>query len=482
MLRIPLFGRIISNILGLSYFSIYHIILDMVAMDLFDRFLFAFTIGSHIILVTMSISLIVLISVAEFIGIRNNDQHYTALANRLTKVFVISFGVGTASGIVMAVELVNLFPVFMTLVSETGVISLFYAEVFAFFLETIALVLYVYYRKVFRGKYTHWILSLFVALGTIGSAVFITMVNSWMNSPNGFNIAQYIATGQVGGVLPYAPFITPTTFAQIAHVVTTTVFTGTMIIGGYLGYKYLKSKEPGEKKFYMKGLKLAGAISIVGIVLSGITGSHEMGTLLVSQPLKYAALDLNLNPGSNMPERLFGFLQNGTFVWGLEVPNVQSLLASFETGITTLPGLTQFPQSEWPPLYIHTSFDIMVVGGALLGLFLFIAFVMWVARKGPFSNRYMLRAWGIMSVLALIVYELGWMTDEVGRQPWIVYNVLKTDSAANYTSSLLVPGLLIVAFYLVLLPLTFYFFARVFNSRTVEQDLSGKEDTGGVNY
>lgn len=454
----------------------------MVAMDIFDRFLFAFTVGSHIILVTMSISLIVLISIAEFIGIRKNDQNYLTLSNRLTKVFVISFGVGTASGIVMAVELVNLFPVFMTLVSETGVISLFYAEVFAFFLETIALVLYVYYRNAFKGKYTHWILSLFVALGTIGSAVFITMVNSWMNSPNGFNIQQFIATGQVTGVLPYAPFITPTTFAQIAHVVTTTIFTGSMLIAGYFSYKYLKSGNEVEKSFYSKSLKLSWAVAIVGIILSGLTGSHEMGALLQSQPLKYAALELNLNPGSGVPERLFGFLQNGQYVWGLEIPNAQSLLASFETGFSSVPGLTQFSQSIWPPLYVHTTFDIMVSGGLLLGLYLFIVAVMWITGRKPFNRRFFLSLQTVIGFLTLIVYELGWVTDEVGRQPWIVYNVMQTDSAANYTSSLLIPGLFIVVFYLVLIPTTFYFFARVFNTNTVEQDISRGEPSGGVNY
>lgn len=454
----------------------------MVAMDIFDRFLFAYTVGSHIILVTMSISLIVLICIAEFIGIRKNDQNYTALANRLTKVFVISFGVGTASGIVMAVEMVNLFPVFMTLVSETGVISLFYAEVFAFFLETIALVLYVYYRNAFRGKYTHWILSLFVALGTIGSAVFITMVNSWMNSPNGFNIQQFISTGQVTGVQPYAPFLTATTGAQVFHVVTTTVFTGTMAIAGYLSYKYLKSANDTEKAFYSKGVKLSWAVAIVGIILSGISGSHEMATLLQFQPLKYAAMDLNLVPGSNMPETLFGFLQNGQVVWGLKIPGVQSLLAGLETSISTLPGLSQFPQSQWPPLMIHTSFDIMVTGGLLLGLYSFILVVLWILKKPMFSYKNLLRIQILAAFFSFIVYELGWMTDEVGRQPWIVYNVMLTNSATNLTPSLLLPGLFIVAFYLVIIPVTFYFFFRVFNTHTVEQDLKTPSHSGGVNY
>ncbi len=456
--------------------------ITMVAMDIFDRFLFAYTIGTHIILVTMSITLIVLISIAEFIGIRRGDQHYMVLSERLTKVFVISFGVGTASGIVMAVEMINLFPAFMTLVASTGAIALFYAEVFAFFLETFALVIYVYYRNAFSGKYTHWVFSVFIALGSIGSAVFITMVNAWMNSPNGFNFAEFIAMGQVTGVNPWAPFITPTTFAQVAHVITTTVFTGAMMVGAYFAYKYLKTNDSDGKAFYTKGLKLTGIVSIVGIILSGATGSHEMGTLLTSQPLKYAALDLNYLPGTNLPERLFGFLQNGNYVWGIEVPNVQSLLAYFETGIKELPGLTQYPVSDWPPLYIHTSFDVMVTGGLLLGLFLFIMALMWIMRRNPLGSRFMLYSQGILGILALVVYELGWMTDEVGRQPWIVYNVMRTDAAANLTPSLFVPGLLIVVFYAILIPLTFYFFARVFNARSLSDDLSGKEAKGGVNY
>lgn len=454
----------------------------MIPMNLFDRFLFAFSIGSHIILVTMSITLIIMISAAEFIGIRRNNHYYTTLARRLTKVFVISFGVGTASGIVMAVELLNLFPGFMTLVSETGVIALFYAEVFAFFLETIALVIYVYYRDAFRGKYTHWILSIFVAAGTIGSAVFITMVNSWMNSPNGFNIPLFVSTGKLASINPWAPFLTPTTLAQIAHVITTTIFTGSMFIGAYFALRYIKTRDPEEKIFFKGGLKLAGASSIVFIVLSGITGSHEMGALLLNQPLKYAALDLNLHPGSGMPERLFGYLVNGQFVGGLEIPNVQALLAQFETGISYLPGLIQYPQSDWPPLWVHTTFDIMVSGGMILGLFLFIYFVLWAMKKKPYERKFILYGQGVLGAASLIVYELGWVTDEVGRQPWIVYNVMRVSSAANYTTSLLVPGFLIVAFYLFLLPTTFYFFSRVFNGTPLSVELKKGYEEGGVNY
>jgi len=182
----------------------------------FDRFLFAFTIGSHILIVSLSIGLAIMLCAVEFLSARSKDRYYGALARRLVRPFVVSFGIGTASGIVMAVELVNLFPGFMTLVSKTGVISIFYVEIFAFFLETVFLVVYVYYGKLFHGRYTRWLLTLPIVIGTLLSAVLIVMVNAWMNTPNGFDIGTYLATGAVTGVDPWAPFLTPSTGYEVS--------------------------------------------------------------------------------------------------------------------------------------------------------------------------------------------------------------------------------------------------------------------------
>jgi len=447
--------------------------LDPATMSSFVRFLFAFTIGSHILLVSASVALIVIISAAEFLSIRRNDEIYGRLSRRLTRVFVVSFGIGTASGIVMAIELVTLFPGFMTLVSETGVIVLFYAEVFAFFLEILALVLYVYYRSSFRGRYSHWILSLFVAAGTFASAVLITMVNSWMNTPNGFDASAFISSGlkTVTQVQPLAAFLTPSASAEVTHVVATTLFAGSMIIGCYFAYWYLRSRDAGEKAMYSQALKIIGSICIVTIVLAGLTGSNEMASLLTLQPLKYSALDANIVPGPNMPERLFGEVSNGTFVGGIVVPGMQSFLAQFETGTSYLPGLTQFPSSTWPPLLVHTTFNVMIVGGIVLGLYFLVYFGWLVLRRRPYESRTLLWLQLPVGVLAVLIYELGWATDEIGRQPWIVYNVMTVGEAANVSSSLLVPGVLIMLFYLAVVPAGFYFFARVFR----------EPEGGGVN-
>ncbi|MDG6907769.1 MAG: cytochrome ubiquinol oxidase subunit I [Nitrososphaerota archaeon] len=449
-------------------------------MVAFDRFLFAFTIASHITLVTVSIALVVTIVIAEFLSIYKGDKYFATLARKLTKVFAISFGIGTASGIVMAVELVTLFPGFMTVGAQTGVIELFYFEVLAFFLETLFLVLYIYYANAFRGRWTHFIVGCLVAAGTLMSAVLIVAVNAWMNTANGLDVSALQAGIQSGeftvtGVNPWAPFFTPSTFAEIFHVLVTTVFTGAMIIGGYFAYRLIRYKLPEEKNLLTKGLRLTWIISIVALILAGISGSHEMATVLQHQPLKYAAFDNNPIPGTNLPEDFFGIV----------IPGLQGMLASFETGISQLPGLSQFPQSNWPPLYIHTTFDLMVLGAFLaLGYFALYVFG-WLLKKKPFDSRVLLYLQIPAAIGTYLVYQFGWITDEVGRQPWIVYNVVTVAQAANQSTSLLVPGILVMVFYFIVVPVTFYFFIRVFNQGEHGEQIESSprlSETGGINY
>jgi cytochrome d ubiquinol oxidase subunit I len=162
---------------------------------------------------------------------------------------------------------------------------------------------------------------------------------------------------------------------------------------------------------------------------------------------------------------------------------MQSFLAQLETGTTQLPGLSQFPSSAWPPLVVYYLFFTMVVGGLLLAAFSLVYVLGWIFKKRPFESRPMSYTLMIMGLLAFLIYEIGWVIDEVGRQPWIVYNVMTVSQGANYTSSLFVPGILIIIFYVFLVPATFYFFARVFNAKPVKEEL--EEDwtvNGGVNY
>lgn len=453
-------------------------------MALFDRFLFAFTIGSHIILVASSISLILLLLILEILHTRKENPKYETLIHRLRKLFIVSFGIGTASGIVQAVLLINLFPGFMTIVSKTGAIALFYAEIFTFFLETVTLGIYIYYDGVFKWKYTNVVLSFFLLLGTLLSAVFITMVNAWMNTPNGFNIQTYLTTGAITNVNPWAPFATPSTLSEILHVITSTVLFGFMMFGAFFAVKYLRTHDENEKSLASSMLHIIGVVSIIDVILVGLTGSLEASTVLLDQPLKFAALELDYMPGTHMAEHIFGTLvfSHGTYhvVGGWQISGLQSFLAGTQT---QLPGLNQYPHSLWPPLFVHTSFDTMVTGGLIIGLFLFIMFIIFVVKRDPVHYKPMLYFQIIAGFLTGIVYELGWVTDEVGRQPWVIYGVQKTKAAINPSPGLLGPGYFIIAFYLVLVPVTFYFYSRLYNKQKEVKNMNeALPEEGGVNY
>ncbi len=445
----------------------------------FDRFLFAWSIASHIILVTMSISTIVLISIAEYIGIRYKDKYYDLLARRLTKVFVIFFAVGTASGIVMAAELVILFPKFFALTAAVAMVP-FYLEIFAFFTETIFLVIYVYYWDAFQNRITHWILTFFIGAGTLGSAAFIVMVNAWMNTPNGFNISVYEATGKITDVNPWAAVNSPSFLAEIAHVVPAILLAGTLLIGGYFAYRYLRSKEPDERTFYRKALRITTPLSMIFVILAGISGSLAATNVMTLQPLKYSALELNYIGGHGyMPEKLFGTIINGKIVGSITIPNLQSLLAGTGNAAFAVPkGLSYYPVSNWPPLMVHDAFDTMVTLGLLLGLYLFIYLIMWIIKKDPFSNKYMNIIYPIAGIVALITMEDGWIVDEVGRQPYIIYNVMYVYQGANLTTSMIAPGIAMIVFYALLLPFTFYFASRVFKRESVSKEIGSASSAG----
>ncbi|WP_010901884.1 cytochrome ubiquinol oxidase subunit I [Thermoplasma acidophilum] len=455
----------------------------MAFITTFDRLLFAYSIGVHIILVTMSISTIVVLSVAEYLGIRYKDKYYDLLAKRLAKVFTIFFAIGTASGIVMAAELVILFPKFFTVVAAVAMVP-FYLEIFAFFTETIFLIIYIYYWDAFKNRMTHWALTFFIGAGTLGSAMFIVMVNAWMNTPNGFNISVFESTGQITDVNPWAAVNSPSFLSEIAHVVPVTLLAGTMLMGGYFAYRYLISKNQDDRIFYMKGSKITAALSMAYVILAGISGSLAASSLIVNQPLKYSALELNLLGGRRFePEKLFGTIVNGKIVGAITIPGLQSLLAGTGNASFVVPkGLMYYPMNLWPPLIVHTMFDLMVLFGILIGLYLLAYLVMWAVRKQPYSNKWMAILFPIFGIIAMYTMEDGWVVDEVGRQPWIIYNVMYVYQAANTSTSMIGPGIAMMVFYTILIPVSFYFSARVFNREEVSKEVNESPSATGVNF
>ncbi|HLH86471.1 MAG TPA: cytochrome ubiquinol oxidase subunit I [Thermoplasmataceae archaeon] len=438
----------------------------MVSVIDFDRILMGFTLGAHILIVTLSISLAVIISAAEFIGLKRKDVYFESLARRLAKALVIFFAVGTASGTVLAVELFSLWPAFMVFIAKIDILP-FYYEVFAFFLETISLVLYVYYWDAFHNRYRHWALSLFVAIGTVMSAVFITMINAFMNTPAGFTIVN----GEPTDINPLAAVMAPSGFFEISHVVTTTLAAGSFLLLAYLAFSYLRNHTQDSKIFYRKAITLTSVVGFIALALAGITGDSNARMLISMQPLKYAAIELNMYPTDNASEIIGGIMVNGHLEYYISIPHLQSILAFLTLNSkTVVPGLSQFPSSLWPPLFVHLTFDVMVGGGILVGLFSLYLMYSIIRKRDP-TGRFSLYGMMVAGALIEVVDDAGWVTDEVGRQPWIIYNVMTVSQAANTSPSVIPLGIAIIVFYLIIVPFTFYFAAKVLRQERVEEEL-----------
>jgi len=464
-----------------------------------DAAMFAYTISSHILLVTLSMGLAIIMTIAEFLALKKKDKYYDTLAYKLSKALVIFFAVGTASGTIMAMELFLFWPVFMKLVGEVS-IGPFYVEVFSFLLEAIALPMYVYFWKDFKNRWEHWGLALAVTIGTYLSAFTVTEINAWMNTPNGFNVKEYLLTGKVADVNPFAPFLTASTGAEEFHMSGGVYYAGVAFILAYFAYKYLKAKNMDEKMIDRRAINIASVFLILDIIWQGISGSEELTFLMTLEPIKYSAMELDLHPVTyGAPEHIFGILINHHLAYYVNLPLAQSLLAyPFTFGHGAIPGLVPLTTYKgvtdygvWPPSVIHDFLDLMVGFGVLMGFYWLYVVVQYFRKKDPLGDKKTLIAGIFFAAMGIFTMEDGWWTAEVGRSPFIIksafpggivlngvkYYGTMTISQAASTSPVVFPiGIAIIIFYLVIFPVTFYYAGKVMRLSKTEEDLKIGED------
>jgi len=437
---------------------------------IFDRAAMGFSLGVHILLVMFGVTMPVMILLADYLWIRNGDKIYKTLSNRLTTVFAILFGVGTASGTLVAIELLVLWPKFMALVGQVA-ISPVNVEVLVFFTEAIFLTIYLFYKDTFKSKKVRLALMLAVAIAAAMSGAMITLLNSFMNTPVGFNIPAYLNNGTITGVQPFAVFTAPAAAIEVPHVLSTVYFAGSAVMMAYFALMLMRTDDRKKKEYYHKALKLAFAICLVAVIFSVITGIRSIEALMTMQPEKYAAIELNLNPVANAPELIGGTIVNNTVhgVW-FSIPALQSILAGGYSSFI-VPGLSQFPANTWPPLFIHTLFDLMVFGGFGMGGLLIIFAILYILRFKIFQTRPVQALLVLIGACSVLVLEAGWMVDEIGRQPWIIYNVMTVSQAGNASPSIVYIAILIVIVYAIVLPATYLAIRRIFSKRPLEKEL-----------
>lgn len=433
----------------------------------YSRVLTELTLSFHIIYATIGVGIPLMIMIAHWVGIKKNDEHYILLARRWTRGFVITVAVGVVTGTAIGLQLSLLWPNFMELAGNVIALPLF-METFAFFFEAIFLGTYLYTWDRFENQRKHLLLLIPVAIGASFSAVFITMVNAFMNAPQGFDFVN----GELVNVNPLVAMFNPAMPTKVSHVVATAFMTSAFILASIAAYRLLKgSNHVYHKKALYLTIKIGLVFSIATLLIGDLSGKY----LATYQPEKLAAAEWHFETEEGAPLILLGMLdENNEIHYAIKIPYALSILAH-STPTSEVIGLDQFPEDEIPPLYIHYLFDIMVGIGMLL---IVVSFLYWLGMKRNWSFvsskafRWLLVFGGPLSIIAI---EAGWWLAEVGRQPWVLRGLMKTNEAATSSNHVDMMLMLFCGLYIILGIGSVVVLRRMFKNNPVERELADRK-------
>ncbi len=432
----------------------------------FSRVLTELTLSFHIIYATIGVGIPLMIMIAQWLGIKKQDEHYILLARRWTRGFVITVAVGVVTGTAIGLQLSLLWPNFMELAGNVIALPLF-METFAFFFEAIFLGIYLYTWDRFENQKKHLLLLIPVAVGASFSAVFITIVNAFMNAPQGFDLVN----GQLVNINPVLAMFNPAMPTKVAHVLATAYMTSAFVLASIGAFRLLKGS---NHVYHKKALFLTMKIGLIFSIAAAVIGDFSGKYLAEYQPEKLAAAEWHFETHEGAPLMLYGVLDDGEVKYALKIPYALSILAHSDPNAEVI-GLNEFPEDEIPPLYIHYLFDGMVTIGMWM-MALSLVYVVGVWMKWSFIRtrwyRWLIVFGGPLSMLAI---ELGWWFAEVGRQPWILRGIMKVEDAATTSGQVDLMLILFAGLYLILAIGSTVVLTRMFRKNTVEQELADRE-------
>jgi cytochrome d ubiquinol oxidase subunit I len=382
----------------------------------------------HIIFAVLGMGLPVLLLVSEGLWLRTGNPVYLALAKRWAKGFALLFAVGAVSGTILSFELGLLWPRFMQYAG--GIIGLpFSAEGFAFFIEAIFLGLYLYGWDRLSPR-AHWLAAFPIAISGTMSAIFVISANAWMNSPAGFRIVD----GEVVDVDPVAAMFNNAWFQQSLHMVLAAYIATGLSVAGLYAWGMLRGRRDA---YHRTGLTLAMALAGIFIPLQLISGDISARWVADNQPLKLAALEAQFETEAGAGLSIGGWpdVEARQTRFAFEIPYGLSLLA-YHDPHAVVQGMDAWPRDVQPdPRIVHVAFQIMVgIGFSVLGLVIWFWGSRWRQRRrgtNAFPGTWLTRAVLVASPLGFVAIEAGWTVTEVGRQPWIIYEVMRTSEAVT---------------------------------------------------
>jgi len=390
--------------------------------DIAPRSQMGFSLGWHIVLACLGVGLPALVLFAEWRGQRTGDPVYRLLARRWARALGVLFAVGAVSGTILSFEMGQLWSGLMD--HYGSVIGLPFAiEGFAFFIEAIFLGIYLYGWDRLSPR-AHLLAGVPIVVAGTLSAFFVVTANAWMNSPQGFREEN----GKVVAVDPWKAIFNKATGPETTHMLLAAIMVTGFLTASVYAVAMLRGRDDA---YHRLGLRLSLGLGALAAPAQVVVGDWAARYVAEDQPIKLAAMEGLFRTGSHADLSIGGVYVGDSLRGALHIPSGLSLLVHFNTnGVIT--GLETVPPALRPPVAIvHLAFDTMVgIGFGLLALGAWFGWTAWRRHRLP-RTRWFLRAVAVSGVAAVAAMEAGWIVTEVGRQPWVVYGLLKTSAAVN---------------------------------------------------
>lgn len=399
---------------------------DSLSAEFLARVQFAFTISFHIIFPALSIGLASYLAVLNGLWMKTRDRIYLTLFEYWKRIFAVGFGMGVVSGIVMSYQFGTNWAVFADKAGPVVGPLMAYEVLSAFFLEAGFLGIMLFGREKV-GEKLHMFATAMVAFGTLMSATWILSVNSWMQTPAGYSI------NELGQFYPedwWQVVFNPSFPFRLVHMVLAAFLTTSLVVGAVGAVHLLRDKtDKDARRMFSMAMWMAALVTPIQIYAGD---SHGLNTM-EHQPAKVMAMEGHYDSHPDgAPFILFGIPneKEKRIDYAIEIPYASSLLLKHQWN-APLDGLDTIPDEEEPPVtLIFFSFRVMVgLGFAMLGLGLW---SLWARWRGTFyENRWLHRAAVVMGPSGFIAVLAGWITTEVGRQPYTVYGLLRTSDSLS---------------------------------------------------
>ncbi len=402
----------------------------------------ATTLGFHIILACLGIALPTFVLLAEFIGLRRSNEVALVLARRWSQAMGVLVAVGAVTGTVLSFEMGLLWPGLMR--TYGAVLGLpFGIEGLFFFLEAIFVGIYLYGWRRLPG-WAHWWTGVPIAVCGILGAMSVIAVNSWMNQPGGFTVRD----GRITSVNTWQVFFNHAAIYEMPHMILAAYMVSGFAVAGVYAAGILRGR---RDRYHYTGFALGFVPAAVLTPVQIFVGDTAARAIAHDQPVKFASMEYVARTSKNVPEWLGGVYVNGDVYAGLRIPYMDSLLVGLGPG-TRVTGWDSVPAADRPPVVwlIHPCFDVMVGLGFLLLLAgLWALYAWWRHRRLP-SQRLFWILGAVSGLAAIVAMECGWVVTEVGRQPWVVYQLQTTTAAATTNGGVIASLSFVIVLYAVL--------------------------------